>query len=112
MVESKKQLYIFMILIEFPIAAFLKGSILVATIMCLLGVIAYLYAKPFTYLKEKLPPLKIYFFGAYAIGAGVAIYRYNSNFSNDAAFGLFLLINLLLLPFLYRVKKEIENNYA
>jgi hypothetical protein len=101
-----------MILIEFPIAAFLKGSILVAALLCLLGVIAYLYVKPFTYLKEKLPSLQIYFFGAYVMGAGASIYRYNSNFSTDAAFGLFLLINLLLLPFMYRVKKEIENHYA
>lgn|GEM_PF-5817911 len=112
MLESKKQLYIFMILIEFPIAAFLKGSILVAVLLCLFGVIAYLYVKPFIYLKEKLPLLKIYFFGAYFMGTGAAIYRYNSNFSTDAAFGLFLLINLLLLPFMYRVKKVIEDNYT
>ncbi len=99
-----------MILIEFPLAAFLKGSLLVACVLCLLGVTSYFKLKPFIYLKKNVSNFSLYLFGSYVAGALSAAYKYGSDFSTDYAFGIFLLINLILLPFFYKVKSAIENH--
>ncbi|MGZ9898339.1 hypothetical protein [Shewanella gaetbuli] len=109
MKKTNLQLYIFLCVLEFPLGAFLKGDLWFAIFISVLGILAFMKLSLFKYLKNEVPNFIYYFWGCYAAGVLFALYKYGTSYSKDYAVGVFLLINLLILPFLYKVKSVIEN---